>query len=388
MISKDDRGNGLLLALCVLAVVAILLSPLMASMRASVATTGETDSLLREHYTADAAVEYAINELQKNADLRSELITNLGQAQTLPFELEINGVVPEIEIVALSADTGSSTGGMLEYALWAHSTTGGDVINISGAGHAIYGAVHSNDRIRISGAGNSVSSVAEYVDRLRTSGAGNSSWESYAQQVEVADEYPISWDLDEFSDPSAEGTYAYQAAEEGKYHYYSSDLHLSGAGEVMDPGLYFVDGDVKISGAGVRGDAITIVATGQIDLSGAGLSFSPYVSGLSFFANSSQLNGSGAVNITGSGNAGGTIFAPNGLIKLSGAGGQITGAFIGQEIDISGSGCRIYLAEIPLTQATYCGVFDIKATAGDEVVQARVSDCGDNGLQILAWMAD
>jgi len=385
---KDDSGRGLLLALCVLAVVAILMSPLMASMRASISTTGATDTILRNHYAADAAIEYAINELQRNSNLRSDLITNLGQSRTLPFDLKVNSAVPEIEIVALSADTGSFTGGMLEYALWAQSTTGGNVIDISGAGHAVYGAVHSNDSIRVSGAGNSVSSSAEYVDRLRTSGAGNTSWESLAQQTEVADEYPISWDLDEFSDPSVEGTHAYQAASESQYHYYGSDLHISGAGEVIEPGLYFVDGNVTISGAGVRGYGVTFVATGTIDLSGAGLSFTPYISGLSFFANSSATNGTGAVNITGSGNAGGTVFAPNGLIKLSGAGGQVTGAFIGQKINISGSGCRIYLAEIPLTEATYCGVFDIKATAGDQIIQARVSDCGENGLQVLAWMTD
>jgi hypothetical protein len=141
------------------------------------------------------------------------------------------------------------------------------------------------------------------------------------------------------------GIYANAASAQGKYTVHSGKWSVSGSGVAVPAGLHYCLDDVSISGSGVTGYNVTIVSLGKINVSGSGIQFSPYIDGLSFFSSKSTTTTT-VLDMSGSGNAGGTCFAPNGKITLTGSGGDITGAFIGKLVDIAGSGATINLATV------------------------------------------
>ncbi len=388
---REERGESLPLALMALAVGAILLGPLLAHLAANLRTTTAVRANLSRQYASDAGIEFALWKLGHDAAWRQTLQNQPGTVVSLTMPTALNGETPTVEAVCVEVETQGGSGGgqpeYLEWALWAHSTTATNGLVIGGSGHTINGGVHSNRDLKLNGSGHTINGTAEYVHNLIILGSGHRILPGPAVQTTVQD-WPIAWDINEFNDPSRPGTWAAQAQAAGKYYVHNGTWNVTGSGTVIPEGLHYCTGRVNFSGSGLRGHNVTVVSLNVIDISGSGLDFTPYVPGLSFF--STRTASTNVISISGSGNTGGTVFAPNGKISLTGSGGVITGAFLGNEIDINGSGATFNLAEVELPSPggaaeTICGTYDIRSTSGGTRTTARVRMCTDGTWQVLSW---
>ncbi len=218
-----------------------------------------------------------------------------------------------------------------EYALWGNSQTQNDTIKVSGGRHHIDGKVHSNNDIKIDGNDHIYDGTVEYVSSIQVNGSGHTFAETPSQST--VQSFPVSWSLEDFNNPGIEGSYAAIAQAEGKYYTHSGTWSISGSGEIVPSGLHYVSGDVNISGSGIQAANVTIVATGKISVSGSNSHFTPYISGLTLFSNRTTTT-QDAILISGSGSFGGTCFAPNGLISLTGSDDIIYGSFIGNSVHV------------------------------------------------------
>lgn len=386
---QDERGESLPLALVALAVGAILIGPLMAHLAMSLTATATIRTNLSRQYSSNAGVEFALWKLAHDAAWRQTLLDQPGTVVSLTMPGAPNGETPAVEVVCVQTETQGGGGGgqseCLEWVLWAHSATVTNGLVIGGSGHTINGGVHSNRDLKLNGSDHTIYGTARYVRNLTILGSGQRIVPGPAVQTTVQD-WPITWDINEFNDPSRPGSWAAKAQAEGKYYVHHGTWNVTGSGTVVPEGLHYCTGRVNFSGSGLRGHNVTVVSLNVIDISGSGLDFTPYVPGLSFF--STRTASTDVVSISGSGNTGGTVFAPNGKISLTGSGGVITGAFLGNEIDINGSGATINLAEVELRSGEgeiACGVYDIRAACGSTVTTARVRTCGDGTWQVLSW---
>ncbi len=387
MSTHEQKGYGYAGALALLAMVSLLTGSILMSISSNVAGSTRTTTKTQERYAADAGIEYALNQLSTDQGLRESILSQVGVPVVLSLDESVNGYNLEIRIVALQREEKViPQGGLLKYGLWASDQSSNDAIWISGADHQILSSVHSNGGLLIEGNGHGVTGDVEYCTSIHTGGVGLSDWVENAVLSSVQSEPPGIWTADDL-DPSVLGSYAATAAEVGELYQISGDWSYSNASTPIPSGLYLVDGNISISSSGIGGENVTFVATGQITISSTGLSFSPYVPGLTFMTTLVTPKDGCAFALSGAGNVGGTVYAPNGRISISGAGNQVTGAFMARWIDISGSGSRIYLAPVPVPVSEACGTYDIEATAGDSTVKARITDCGDS-IEILAWEID
>jgi len=383
----DQRGEALPFALIALAVGTLLLSPLLARLSTGLSTTAKVEESAHDQYTSDAGIEYALWTISHDASLRSSLMDSPGT----PVDLATPGTVNDKEATVRAVCTAVKERDTGEYprmpwALWAQSATRPSTIAIGGNGHRVNGDVHSNNTLNIAGNGISVHGRAEHVGGLSVVGPGNYFVPGPPENptVGTVEDPPIVWDIDEFSDPTVAGTLAAEAHARGKYHVHTTPWNVTIADTVPE-GIHYCTSSVSFSGSGLSWHNVTIVSTDVIVISGSGLTFTPYVDGLSFF--SSKASADDVIAISGSSNTGGATYAPNGRITLTGSGGTIRGAFVGDRIEIGGGGATIEVADVPMrTPATErCGVFDIESIAGTTRTSARVSDCSAEGLRILAW---
>lgn len=396
-LSREERGSALTYALVALAVGTMLITPLLAHVGSGYRTTESSRQAINTQYASDAGIEYAMWKLMHDSSFRQTLLDNEDAVQTLTLPSNVNGNMPTVEAVCVSKQTTGGGGGggeggvsLLQWAIWANSQTANQTVKNSGAGHIIRGGVHSNNTIQISGAGNKIYGPVEYAG-------------AYPQIVGVGHEivpgppdnpvqtparaYPLTWDIADFR-PG--GKYAVQAAAEGKY-YQITDLNVTTSG-VMAPGLYYCSDKASITGAGVQAISVTIVAEDTINVAGAGINITPYIPGLVFF--SPKASSANVISISGAGNknGGGVFYAPNGKISLDGAGNTIVGAFMGNEVQITGSGAVISNTVVYVTSGagggggtTTCGEYDIRSTLGSTTVGARVTECEGEGLTIKSW---
>ena len=391
----DEQGLSLLLALLAISVGTLLIGPLMAQLSSSYQVTATTEETLYESYSSDAAIEYGLWRLSTDADLCASLLENIGAPQTLMVPVDVNDMTPTLQVVALEGGSGdesgsgsSGSGELVPWVIWANSQTRNNTVQITGAGHRIYGGIHSNYKIKVSGAGNWIYGAVEYVGSYSESGAGNGFTPGAPDnpvQGQVA-EFPITWDIADFQ-PGGE-----RALAAGDDYYVHGTWSVSGAGEVVTPGLHYCTGKVSFSGAGLVGENVTVVSESTIDVSGAGISFTPYEPGLTFF--SPKDSTSNVISISGSGNAGGSAYAPNGKVSLTGAGGTLSGVFVGDVVNISGSGATFLLSEVTIPEggggggsAGGCVLYDLLASGGDTTTHVRVRICEEE-VQILSWYVD
>ena len=384
----EERGDSLPMALIVLAVGALLIAPLLARVSGGFRIAAKAEETIRAQYASDAGIEYALWSLSHDPDLRAAILGSLGTAQRLTPLEPVNGHSAEVWVVAVEAseDAAGSTA-MLSYALFGNNASRTNTVVLSGSGHRVIGDVHSNNQLRVTGSAHSVSGTVTYAGDLSVVGAGH-----YFDPPPPGNPapsavrpFPLTWSID---DLAPGGAIAQQAAAEGLYTVHEERWQISGAGAVVPEGLHFCLDDVHISGAGVTGTRVTIVSLGSIDVSGSGMSFTPYVPGLAFF--SAKEATTNVISISGAGNLGATAYAPGGKIALTGSGGTIEGAFLGDRIDISGSGATVRLAEIPLpsTGGSACGVYDIASEAGTTRTLARATDCDGEGMRVISWHVD
>lgn len=386
-VRTDERGESLPLALIALAIGSLLIVPLLMRVSSGLHITTRAEGTIHAQYAGDAAVEYALWALTHDAELRNALVASPGAAQTLAVPEAVNGTVASLRLVAVETAELEGDGGTakLPYAVFGNNTSRTNTVVMSGSGHRVIGDVHSNNQIRITGSGHSVEGLVTYSGDISVVGAGNYFIPGPPDnpRPDGVRGFPLTWDI---ADLAPGGALAEQAG--ALYTVHEGDWHLSGSAVVVPPGLHYCTGNVYISGSGIVGEGVTIVALGTITVSGSGMQFTPHVPGLTFY---SALESSGnAISISGSGNTGGTSYAPKGTISLTGSGGTIVGAFLGDRVAIDGSGATIQLADVTLPTAgsETCGVYDVESTADTTRTLVRATDCDPQGLQILAWRID
>ena len=133
----------------------------------------------------------------------------------------------------------------------------------------------------------------------------------------------------------------------GNYHYYNSNFSASNTNLT---GLYYVNGDVDLHD--VTGNA-SFVATGAIQLNGV-ISLNTFDPRFPLFFTTSSDTSQGAIKSSNPTlDLHGFIYAPNGLVKISGADGQLYGAIYSKFAEWDASEANIYYepAFCPPTQA-------------------------------------
>ncbi len=306
-----------------------------------------------------------------------DTVPGYGQLNTDTHAIEVTGEVEvgytfarvfglETAVVTRSAVATVTIPSTCWPAIFAGSTDPSDWgLRWSGAGGQIDGDVHSNCKVKISGAGHVITGVTEHVSGIQVTGAGNQLLGGI--QVGSIEPYPL--------DPIPRSE-----VEPDTFDYYYGNYKLSGANKTVPSGRYYCTGYFQTSGAGIHGDNVIVVAEGDIKISGAGTTFtnSIFIAGddinisgaggtfepcLLWAHDRINISGAGhtlpaldtvfaysestyqyAISISGAGNAcEGTIFAPNGGIKYSGAGNGVQrGSLVAETIKISGAGFQIH----------------------------------------------
>jgi len=230
----------------------------------------------------------------------------------------------------------------------------------------------------------------EFYTEFRETGSGHTyNPPSPHNPVQAAlQDMPTPYVISDYNDSSASGTPAWEADQAGEYHHYGGNYSLSGSGTVIPKGLYYVEGDVSITGSGISGN-VTIVAEGDINISGSGHALVPYCDKLLFFSNEEYSSAAvkcnrGVVSISGSGNVsfGGFVYAPNGKIDVSGS-GNMSGSFVGNSVDITGSGMEITAPSSSTVPSGYTA-YDIRSFADEATTTSRVW-YGSGDLVIKSW---
>ena len=352
-----ERGDSLVMALVALAAGTLIVMPFLMFATARQKQSLQIQTNAHRQYASDAGAKLGLWELAYDPALRTSLGAMTGTLQSLSCPAVVyrgTTLTPTLEVVCLTADDGGSggegeggggaegEGELLEWVIWGDSVDRSNTVQFTGSGHQVYGGVHSNNQLKIGGSGHLIyhgSSVVESVDTISVVGSGHQIIPGPATTCEVKP-FPVMWDIADFQ-PG--GRYALEALAEGKYYVHTSNWSFSGSNKTLPEGLHYCEAKANISGSGHTG-RVTIVSPSTINVSGSGHEFTPYIPGLNFFSTKSST--ANVVSISGSGNMGGTCYAPDGKISLTGSGGMITGAFLGNVVKISGSGAMINLAEV------------------------------------------
>jgi cytoskeletal protein CcmA (bactofilin family) len=352
---QTERGDVLVAALIVMAVGALLLIPLLAHLGSSYRTTQRVEQSLLDQYDSEAGVEYALWKLRTDASFRERLQAGFGSEDEwfqeildLPEGGSYEVTVAQVAVMGSGGGEGSGVTDSrnLPWAIWANRSQATDdqevYFNGGGSdGHTIYGGVHSNGGIHFQTSKHTVYGPGEYVTAV-SAHAADAFTPDPPVQVSPSD-FPIRWYIEDFR---PDGELAIQAAAQGAYHAYEGDCHFTGNGSELPTGLYYCAGDAHLTGNSMHG-VITLAAEGQVKLSSAGQNFTPYLaSGLTFFSN--RANGQNDIDVTGSGNAGGTLFAPYGEISVNGSGNVFTGSLYANTVEIIGGEALIQLPQPPV----------------------------------------
>ncbi|HHX66031.1 MAG TPA: hypothetical protein GX702_14215 [Chloroflexi bacterium] len=375
-------GNSLPMAMVTLMIGTLLVTPLLHFAGARQSADLRYARTIAEQHAAEAGLEYVLWRLVREPELREAI-----NAARPSLDIDPPAAVNEMDLTLQAAPVRRT----FSHTLWGNSETCSSVMDWTGAHNRLVGNAHSNRGIRIKGGSTHIEGIVEYVTDMD---AGNNITfvppPPNNPVKTVAADFPEQFFLSDYDDPTRLGTPAYYAAQRGEYHYIDGDLQINQSGYEFN-GLYFITGDLKINGNSFSG-AATFVTLGTIEMIGSGYNLRPYVDSLSLYS-AASFTGSArctnpAIRVTGSGitQLGGYVYAPDGLIRVSGSGG-LAGAFLGDSVDISGQGLTVQ----PPPQGDEdegCGTFDIRSTAGDTTVTARVRYCEDAGLSILSWLVE
>ena len=208
--------------------------------------------------------------------------------------------------------------------------------------------------------------------------------------AEAQQQYPLTWNAADFA-PG--GKYANAAELTDQYFVHASNWSVSGAGAKVPEGLHYCLGKASFSDAGLIGTNVTVVSEDTIEVAGAGINFTPWqgTPGITFF--STTVSSANVVSVSGAGNTGGTSYGPYGKVSITGAGGMIIGAFMGNTVAVGGAGATINLAQIGLGEGAggstvACGHYDLQASADDTTTTMRVWQCEDGESRIVSYQVD
>lgn len=245
--------------------------------------------------------------------------------------------------------TGVSFEDYYNKAVYAGSSTCNNTIDLSGSEVNLIGGYHSNNDVKISGSTNYVQGEASYV--TSADGGGDkvtyNPAENNPTQTSVVEAPPL-YDIEDFA-PG--GSIAAEAQAAGKY--YSCECKIDkgwlesqglwdDATKTLPSGIYYTTGEISLSANEING-TVTLVSRDQISFSGSDHVLRPYYQGLLAFSDYERSSGSkcstAVVKLSGSEqNWKGIIYAPNGLIEMSGSDNtSVEGMLIGNTVKMSGS---------------------------------------------------
>lgn len=257
-----------------------------------------------------------------------------------------------------TALAGCTTAGGTGYAIFAASTTCGDItLDWSGSDTAVEGSVHSNDQVKVGGGGNSVIGDATRVDSGGT--PGSIPWTTTGTPLG----WPVTYDVLDFLPISRGGNGSVEAATVAagdNYVYVSGKLELKNyaVGGVIPDGVYVSGQELVVSDSNLSGNVTLVSAPtssdrdkGTIDFSGSNLNLTPYWNGLLAFSDGRKNNTAtssdncdfAAVKMAGSNTTWeGIVYAPRGMIEYSGSSNSsLNGSLIGNTVKLNGSNLNI-----------------------------------------------
>jgi len=367
------------LALVVLAFGVLLVASMLFGVSTNLKASQRVDQAMKTQYSSDAGAEYGVWMLENVAGFMDQVDVAGRSGVTVTLPSEVNALDPVVRVVLAGQE--------LRYALWGNSTYCTTNVEWTGSGNVINGDLHTNTGLRLVGQGNTLNGAVEYVTSLQVHGSTiyippppHNPVQTYVQPM------PMEWYMSDYDDPTAVGTPAHTAAQAGQYHYIEGDLHINTSGEVFD-GLYYVTGEIHLNGSELSGTA-TFVSRNLVEVNGSGNCFTPYCDQLSFFTDfeypPSQRCSKPVLRVVGSGSStlGGVCYAPNGQISVSGS-GIMNGSFLGDSVDLAGSGLTIDLPPSVGCPAG-CEVYDVRSEARGGVTLARVLHC-DGNFDLLSW---
>lgn len=378
----DARGVSLVLALVILMLGALLLPPLLASVRTATHVSNAYHTGLQGQYATDAAIEYMIARLMENPGYRGWVRAQGPGGVITQLSHQVNGLQPQIKVAVVER--------LFDYAVWGDSQTCASSLDWTGAQNQLVGNAHSNAGIKISGV--AVVDVIEYVGSamVNESSVEFTITVSNPVQVDPWTESEPMFVASDYNDPSAEGTPAFHASPDYYYHH-AGDLSI-GSDEVIPTGIHYVEGNLHINGNNILGTA-TFLVTGIIEMNGSGIHISPFVDDLIFFSTyaypESTRCSKWIIKIVGSDHdvLDGWIYAPNGLIEVRGS-GSLAGSFVGDSVVISGSSLRVEPAPT-FTERPQCETVDIVAWTDETRTRARCRLCYNTSqVEIISWKVE
>lgn len=260
------------------------------------------------------------------------------------------------------ADTSASANG--EYALWAGSTTCNNTIDWSGSSTYIEGDIHSNNDIHVGGQTNIVEGQGTLVGSLDAP-PDKIDWIPSANNpitpAPMHSNDPLGLDISDYapggskwnqamSDPNhiAVSYPCNNANDKMDSGWLKDEGYFDDNTKELDDGLYYSACSIDIGVSDLSSDSVTFVAEGEVNFSGSEHYLRPYLDGVLVFSNEKHNGGSqcsnGVVKMAGSThNWEGIIYAPNGLIEMSGSSNtSMRGSLIGYAIRLNGSSIEIH----------------------------------------------
>ncbi len=346
-----QRGTSLPLALVVLAVGVLLVSPFLAYLATSYRSTLAVEKTLHKEYASDAGIEYAMWKLEDPA-FRQDLVANQGTAQEITMTQSINDIIPAIEAVFIDST-----------AEWNWSIWVSDTLSIEKNNTEICGDVR----------------CSELIDEK-----GNTVFHGDVVTDDTDGDWPVSWDIIDFQPGGVE---AEAAASASKYYTHTAPWVVEDVAD-LPPGLHYCPGDLEITANNQNWTGVTVVATGTIYVDhGNSLLFeAPYIDGLTFFSDASGT----AMNIDGNNFTvrDGVCYAPNGTIEVLANNTNFCASLVSEHALISKNNTIvddiIFFIPDP-TSDDFCGMYDIRSMAGGITTTVRLTRCGQASPSILSW---
>ena len=290
--------------------------------------------------------------------LRQEVPTRFGTA--------LGASSTSIRQEAFCLVTSSGGGG---YAIFAGSTSCSNTVDWSGSTTYVTGGVHSNNDIHVGGQTNVVEGQATYLTSIDAPDDKITFIPDTGNPTQLPD--PLTYaDIGvnyQIADYQPGGARAVAAGSD--YHSAGSDKidmgWLESRGlwndttKTMADGIYYTEDDIDLSASEINGTVTLVSSDGVISLSGSEHHLTPWDSndlsdpdddldGLLIFSNRLHGGGSSAcssavVKMAGSQHDwAGTIFAPRGLIEMSGSSNTtLNGSLIGYAVKLNGSELNI-----------------------------------------------
>ena len=292
----------------------------------------------------DTPTPYVGNNEYIQVIIRSNVNTSFGR---------VVGIAQVLNCVEAISRAEPPKGGGGNAAIFAGSETCQNAIDWSGSNVEIFGGVTSNNDVKVGGSDNYVEGILNYV----TSIDGPADKITYnppapANPVQTSPkDYPAIFDINDYAPGGSKAAAALSA---GKYYscnckmdigWLKSNGMYNDSTDTLKDGLYYTTGEIDLSASDIIGNAVTLVARDKVSFSGSSHTLSPYMDGLLVFTDaegSNQCN-TAVVKMSGSShNWGGIIYAPNGLIEMSGSSNtSVNGSLIGNTVKVNGSGISI-----------------------------------------------